>query len=188
MTLLAQETDTEIWLNYNDYYQVSNHGNIRSIERIINKRDGKSYRLKSKVIKQVNNGTGYKQVSLGRKIKSITVHRLVGLVFLPNTEKKKTINHKDGNKHNNHVNNLEWSTYAENNIHARVTGLNKQQGCTNPSKGTDHWNSRLDETQVKTIRLCKRDGMSNADLSRYFKVCPPVIHNIHNRKSWVHVQ
>ena len=55
--------------------------------------------------------------------KFVTIHRLVALTFLPNPDNKRTVNHKDGNKLNNHVSNLEWATYQENNKHAISTGL-----------------------------------------------------------------
>jgi len=68
---------------------------------------------------------GYNVVSI--KGKTLYLHRLVGLTFLDNPENKKCINHKDGNKLNNRLENLEWATNLENNIHAIETGLSKQK-------------------------------------------------------------
>lgn len=70
--------------------------------------------------------TGYYYVSLSIKsmIKKFKVHRLVALTYIPNPDNKITVNHKDGNKLNNCINNLEWATQAENNQHARNTKLN----------------------------------------------------------------
>ncbi len=69
--------------------------------------------------------TGYEQVQFlvdgERKVKS--VHRLVAENFIVNTDSKPVVNHKDGNKTNNHVSNLEWMTRSENDIHAFKTGL-----------------------------------------------------------------
>lgn len=69
---------------------------------------------------------GYKQVSLfiNKEVKRIKVHRLVALLFLKKIKGKNVINHKDGNKQNNHYTNLEWCTTLDNNKHARETGLN----------------------------------------------------------------
>lgn len=182
-----REEDVEVWKNFNDSYQISSHGRVRSLDRVLKKKDGYSYHVKGKVLIQMDNGVGYAQVSLGRKYNAMAVHRLVGKLFIPNPTRKKTINHKDGNKKNNHFSNLEWSTYRENNIHARATGLNTSRGLENPPKGSAHWNSKLDEVQVKTIKVCIRDGMSNADLARYFKVRPSSISLIRTGDHWKHI-
>ena len=71
-------------------------------------------------------GSGYKKVQLckDRKARQRMIHRLVAEAFLPNPDNKKTVNHKDGNKLNNDVSNLEWNTYSENLKHAYKHGLN----------------------------------------------------------------
>lgn len=70
------------------------------------------------------NNRGYLSVVVRRKTHML--HRLVAQIFIPNPEGKPFVNHIDGNKRNNDVENLEWCTTAENNHHARVTGLHKQ--------------------------------------------------------------
>ena len=70
------------------------------------------------------NNRGY--YSVGIKRKTHMVHRLIAKAFLPNPGNKPFVNHLDGNKLNNHVDNLEWCTVQENNLHARQTGLHKQ--------------------------------------------------------------
>lgn len=69
---------------------------------------------------------GYKAVQFGQK--RIGVHRLVAMAFIPNPESKPQVNHKDGNKANNHVSNLEWVTGSENMVHAYNHGLVKKRG------------------------------------------------------------
>ncbi|MGJ0317685.1 HNH endonuclease [Aliarcobacter cryaerophilus] len=65
----------------------------------------------------------YYAVKLGKFGKKMSIHRLVALAFIPNLENKPYINHKDGNKLNNNVSNLEWCTARENTYHAQATGL-----------------------------------------------------------------
>ena len=95
---------------YDGLYQVSSEGRIR--------RDGRIRKL------SIDRG-GYCNVSLSRHSvqRTLKVHRLVAVAFIPNPEGKKTVNHKDGNKKNNRVDNLEWATQSENIIHANKTGL-----------------------------------------------------------------
>lgn len=104
----------EIWKyipGYEGLYQVSNQGNVRSVDRII--KDTNRTRLyKGKPLKQFLDHKGYKVVTLSKQgsLKVIKVHRLVAMAFIPNPESYPEINHKDENKINNSVENLEWCT------------------------------------------------------------------------------
>jgi hypothetical protein len=87
---------------------------------------GEIYSIKTKkLLKQMQTEKGYLVVELwvNYKRKSVKVHRLVAETFIENPFGKKEINHKDGNKSNNHVNNLEWCSRTENMKHAYKTGL-----------------------------------------------------------------
>ncbi len=111
---------------FNGAYEVSMCGKVRSKERRVIYKDGRSF-LKPVHVFDPKPIKGYPSVALpgGRQC----VHTLVARAFLgPKPESARTVNHKDGNKKNNHVSNLEWATYAENNRHARLTKLNKQHG------------------------------------------------------------
>lgn len=116
---------------YEGRYQISNHGNVRSLNY---QNTGKS-----KLLTPVKHHMGYLLVHLGvKKIKMI--HTLVAEAFIPNPEQKPFVNHIDGNKHNNDVSNLEWVTSKENMEHAIKTGLrdphknNKPMGDNNPTR------------------------------------------------------
>ena len=109
-------------------YQVSNYGNVKSLAR--QRRNSKGlYMQKEKLLSLTNTSTGYKKVELVKngKKKSYKVHRLVAMAFIDNPENKPEVNHIDGNKINNHVDNLEWVTSSENSIHAYKTGLSSQK-------------------------------------------------------------
>lgn len=123
----------EIWKDikgYEGYYQVSNYGNVRSLDRF----DGVHDR-KGQLITPILKYNGYLQVGLRKhsQRKYISVHRLVALHFLENPENKEQVNHIDCNKLNNHVDNLEWVTPKENQQHAKRNGLRDHM-----RKGPDH--------------------------------------------------
>ena len=94
-------------------YLVSNDGQVKSLKS-------------KKLLKFLSLRGGYRSVYITKINKKIKVHRLVALAFIPNNDSnKKLVNHKDGNKLNNHVDNLEWTTASENVQHAIDTGLIK---------------------------------------------------------------
>ena len=110
---------------FEGYYQVSNQGDVKSLERTVPHSDGSIQPVRERILKQQKNYKGYMVVKLSKNHKSIsiTVHRLVLLAFVPNPENKPTGNHKDCNKLNNFVENLVWNTYKENMCHAIKNGL-----------------------------------------------------------------
>lgn len=131
-------------------YQISSQG------RVINSRG------MEKVSK--NNKDEYLHVDLYDRGSRTTkrIHRLVAEAFVPNPDNKPDVNHKDGNKHNNSVDNLEWVTKSENMIHAYRTGLNKphaaygMRGHKNPNGGRKGLPVRIVETgeEFKSIKDC----------------------------------
>lgn len=120
----------EIWkwiYGYENMYQVSNLGRVRSVDRDVycEVSPNKLQHIYGKVLKQGTNHKGYPIVYLSKdgKQKTITVHRLVALTFIENPLNLPQVNHIDGDKTNNHVSNLEWCDNSYNQIHAHKTGL-----------------------------------------------------------------
>lgn len=108
----------EVWKDvegFKGYYQVSNLGNVRSLTRKVNTFNGMRT-TKGKVLKPLKTKNNYLRIDLrkNRKHKYILLHRLVALTFIPNPHNYPVINHIDGNKFNNNINNLEWCTQSHN--------------------------------------------------------------------------
>lgn len=111
--------ETEIWKDVKGFegiYQISNLGNVKSFKKSI-----------TIILKPVIGGNGYLCINLSKNSQPIThnIHRLLAIHFIDNPENKRTVNHKDGNKLNNHLSNLEWATDSENNKHAFDLKLRK---------------------------------------------------------------
>ena len=130
---------TEIWKDISGFeglYQVSNFGKVRSLERNIVFKDGRCVHVKEKILKPCTNKKGYLFVRLSKNNKGHEgkVHRLVAQAFIDNPKNKPQVDHIDGNKQNNNVNNLRWATNYEN-MHNPITfEKNKETFCTNGKK------------------------------------------------------
>jgi RNase P protein component len=125
----------EIWKDckgFEGYYEVSNTGIVRRKKNSTIYKDGRVAYFSQTILKQSKSYKGYLRVYLSVKSKKITkcVHRLVAEAFIENLENKLTVNHKDLNKENNHVENLEWMTNKENMRHAFENGVYKERDKT----------------------------------------------------------
>ena len=165
----------EIWKNYIYTYDISNLGRLR------NHKTGNV--LKVRPIS--NHGYLGTVVTLGsrKKMKMIIVHRAVAEMFVPNLENKPEVNHKDGDKTNNRVDNLEWVTQKENLDHAIRTGLVDNNGEYNGQ-------SKLTYEDVKYIRehyVPKSKEFSAGLLAKKFGVSKTAILGIIHYKYWKNV-
>lgn len=141
-----------ILLPFDTKYAISNKGNI------INVKNGKQ--LKTRI-----NKNGYLEVQLSTKgiRKNYRIHRLVGIVFLDNIENKPYINHKDGNKLNNNLYNLEWCTAKENDNHSRKKYLKIQ-------------NKPIKAISIETNYIICFESLS--ECARYFNTNKGTIHRV----------
>lgn len=164
----------EIWESIEGYkglYEVSNLGRVKRIKS-----------NKERLLKVRKNRYGYIYFILSKNNipKSKTVHRLVARAFLANPQNKPQVNHKNGIKTDNRLNNLEWLTISENHKHAYKIGLKYQEG-------ENSGNPSLNEKQVRAVKHCLKLGMTNIDISKYFPVTHQQISCIKLGKSWKHV-
>ncbi len=111
-------------LNFEKYYQISDTGEIKSLKRTVISPKGKRV-VNERILRQFIHPMGYCQVILRKNGKDyrFQVHRLVAIAFIPNPEKKLTVNHINGIKTDNRVQNLEWATMTEQIVHAYSIGL-----------------------------------------------------------------
>lgn len=135
---LPQMSEEVVWkevAGYEGFYDISSTGLVRTSpnRKIVRFRDGVpySYDKKQCTLKSMRRKDGYYVVALWKNgvVKKHLVHRLFAEAFIPKeSEERKFINHKDGNRGNNHPSNLEWCTHRENMQHAHDIGLNGGRG------------------------------------------------------------
>jgi len=180
----------EIWRDikgFEGFYKISDMGNIKSLERKVTyKTRGSSFRtdvIKEKILKPQKSHCKYLTVTLygaNRKPKQFLLHRLIAETFVPNPENKKEVNHKDGNKLNNSLNNLEWCTRSENATHMVKNGL-----C-NFKLGSESPNSKFSQEDADKIRSEYLNGkISQSKLGKKYGVAQGTISTIIRNKRYI---
>ncbi len=171
----------EIWKpikNYERYYEISNLGNIRSVDRYVNHYSGSKRLMKGKSRCFGNNGHDYSFIPLTKygKSKNYYVHRLVAEAFVEKKGNRKHVNHLDGNKQNNKSPNLEWVTIQENWDHAKKIGLT--------NTGEKHGLTKLTNIDAINIRKFYLGSVTQKELSKMFFCSEVAIWRIVNNLSF----
>ena len=181
----------EIWrpvVGYEGFYIVSSFGNVVSLGRVVVKRNGVTEKKHATPLRPHLAGKGYLYVNLynNGKGRQCTVHRLVAIAFLGPSDGLH-VNHKDLNKTNNRLENLEWVTRSENAQHAMRAGRyqlihanGRSLARSNPRKA-----KKLTVTQVEEIkRLSTSQTLRQKDIALMFGITQAVVSKIHLGKIW----
>lgn len=174
----------EFWKECEDHkgYLVSNLGRVYSVKRTITRSDGRKKTIGDKILAQFVSHRGYLITRMDKK--TLSVHRLVAKAFKDNPNNFSEVNHIDGNKTNNHVDNLEWVSRSENMKHAAKNDLLKKVDV----KGTKNAMSKLNEAKVIEIRkLYKTGKYSMHELGNKYRVRWTTIQKVINRENWKHI-
>ncbi len=170
----------EIWKSIHGFqglYEVNNFGQVRRIH--------KDHRAKSQyhILKPCKKNNGYIQVTLSKhcKLKYVHIHTLVLEAFDCLRPKNKECNHKDGNKTNNQLENLEWVTKSENQKHKFAM---YPKACI---KGSESPMAKLNDENVVIIKSRIRTGESCCRIAKDYNVSDACIYHIKNGRHWRHI-
>lgn len=169
----------EIWKaakGYEGYLEVSTFGNVRSIDRIITVHDG--LRVYEKPIEgkekaqHKNVQTGYMQIGVGHR-KQVAVHRLVAATFIPNPRNLPQVNHKNFDRTDNRVENLEWCTNGENSLHSMYGKEDcRLRPCISTTTGNRYRSQAeaardIGDSQSNVSRSCRSGGKRSVKGHRF---------------------
>lgn len=180
----------EIWnpvIGY-DGYEVSNLGRIKSLNRVIVKSNGRNHSISERFLRfdKKINSAGYYNVCFGRRGYK-DVHRAVAESFLgPPPSSRHQVNHKNSNRLDNRVENLEWVTPKDNIAHAIKSGgfNNWYKELSKRSGGTKNPKCKLSEEQVIKIRQLYASGLYQHQIGELFGVCQSTISSITLSETW----
>lgn len=151
-------------------YEASYEGHIRKIGS-------------SLIRKPIKAKGGYHKITIyiDKRVVTKQLHRLIASAHIPNPEGLEFVNHKDGDKTNNKVSNLEWCTRSENQIHACAIGLVSNRGSKNGF-------AKLNENSVQQMRTLYNTGTRIKDIAKMFNVKYNTASSIVHYRSWKHVK
>jgi hypothetical protein len=179
---------------YEDYtglYKVSNYGCVKRLKRIYLKNKNNQFGCNNYGEQKINEKILTPQtiknyfiigLTKNKKRKYFLIHRLVAMIFICNLQNKSEVNHIDGNKKNNNINNLEWVTKSENRKHAFKIGLINQNGENNPSH-------KLTNNNVIEIKKIFKNNikLNFTKIAKIYNVKRETIRDIYYNKIWKHI-
>ncbi|HFI0121397.1 TPA: NUMOD4 motif-containing HNH endonuclease [Streptococcus suis] len=164
-------------VGYEGSYQVSNFGNVRKLDTVETQKNGRRRFRKGRLLTPKKHNMGYLRSELWKngKMNSFYIHRLVAEAFVDNPNGKPEVNHLDGDKKNNHFENLEWCTRSENECHSYNMGLQK--------KGEFNGNAKLTDEEATRLKLDIKSGkFTGIQLARKYNIHPSTVSAIKNGK------
>lgn len=172
----------EVWKDITGFkgiYQVSSKGNFKSLDRIKIKKNGAKTHIKGRTLKTtIKHGYEYCPLfDVNGKVLMLRAHRLIATEFIPNEEGKPYVNHKDYDRLNNDIKNLEWCTASENIKHGLIR--NPHNNAAKLSKGK--------VLLIKEMREYSKTAFTYRWLGKCFGVTSPAISDIFNNKTWKNV-
>lgn len=184
-----QASQIEFWKRVEGWpYEVSNFGRVRTWRTTTHRPGGGYISVESEApiilkpgIKLGRYSGRYAQMNVRRagEVKAFLIHRLVAQAFIPNPEGLPQVNHRNGIKHDNRVENLEWVSSKENHAHALASGLRRVGGQVDSAK--------LSDSRVWGIRIRAASGESQRSLSRAYGVSRTTIKGVVAGRLWKHV-
>lgn len=169
VNFLQMRTLSETWRDIPEFeglYQVSNIGNVRSVDRCLPDKNGRYVSHKGKILApQQNDGYVYVMLSKDGKQYSCKVHRLVAMAFIPNRENLPYINHKDENKSNNCVDNLEWCSKAYNDRYGATPERTRLMNRLKNGKPVAMFDKHGNFIRIyECVNDAKKDGFQNGPI------------------------
>lgn len=175
----------EVWKSVVSYptYLVSNLGRVKRAKPTHCDKNGVMYKRKSLLLKGTIDKDGYLKVHLSCKISGLSkvnfVHRLVAIAFIGNPDRKRTVNHKDGIKLNNRLDNLEWATDKENVTHSFKHGFSTNKGIKNSQCKLNN----EDALEIKRLRGILPQSL----VAEMFGISHGHVSNIQRGYNWSHL-
>lgn len=159
---------------YESFYEVSNFGNFRSLDRIVS--DGRKMKGKPLIKTKDKQGRNYVTFSKNSVTKKIRVHVVVASHFIGNRPDGFDICHNDGNPSNNHVSNLRYDTHKNNMIDMASHG--------NSQRGEKNWNTTTTKEQILQIKNLRAQGMKYIDICSIVNVSMSVVAKVCQNRRW----